>query len=84
MADVHRLFGATFSDRQLKLVTEAYDKAWSEISGNFDQNTAPSARDRLAKMMLQVAPLATDADALAAEVVQSYRKQWGSSMERER
>jgi hypothetical protein len=79
MGSVHRLFGASFSDAQLKRVTEAYDKAWKQIAGNYDEVSAVQARERLARAVFSIAPLAMDSDELAVRAIETFRARQGSS-----
>lgn len=73
MPTVYQLFGASYNDAQLKVVTDAFDKAWEQIkSGYSDAEVAP-ARERLAKVILRIAPLGErDSTILAQSAVKMF------------
>ena len=58
--------GTSYGPEALKLIWQAFDAAWAEISGNFgDEQSAEAARERLAHAILAVA----DADSRDAEAL---------------
>src|SRR4051794_27649793 len=53
---IYRFSSASFEPRQLAVMTDAYEKAWVEIAGNFSPDKVPAARDCLAKVIVTIAP----------------------------
>jgi hypothetical protein len=50
-----RLEDASFGPEALKAMVQAFDQAWSVVSGNISQGTSETARLRLANALLSVA-----------------------------
>jgi hypothetical protein len=53
----HLIDGASFGPEALKVIWQAFDRAWAKIEGNFgnDPNDVERARFRLANALLSVA-----------------------------
>ena len=76
MPTVYQLFGASYNDAQLRVVTEAFDKAWEQIKSGYSDAEVTPARNRLAKVVLSIAPLGEkDSTTLAQSAVKmSYAR----------
>jgi hypothetical protein len=74
--------GAAFDPTTLVVIGTAFDRAWSEIAGNFGETDGDVARTRLAEAILIVAAAhdCQDAVELKTEALQvlalTYRSRW--------
>lgn len=52
---LYRFTSASFNPEQISVMTEAFEKAWVDVAGNFSPAEVPVARERLAEAILRIA-----------------------------
>lgn len=73
--------GASFGPDTLKAIGQAFDQAWAEIAGNFDDTQVENARLRLAEAMLSIATGGSiDVAALKAGALQAMALDYRSGI----
>src|SRR3954468_14077667 len=53
---LYRFANASFNPQQVVVLTSAFEKAWTDVAGNFCPDEVPTARDALAKAIIESAP----------------------------